>query len=164
VVHVTGENVNEQDQSPETDKSPGSSQPSMSRDEWREQRHAEREARWQGRAERWSRHSGRSGLVWGVILILLGIVFFLQNSGIAVALNWWAVFILIPAFWSFVRAWESYREHGRLTRRAASSAVGGTLLTVVALVFLFNIGFGTLWPLLLIAGGVALILTGFVPA
>jgi hypothetical protein len=145
--------MNEQNQSPETDKGPDASQPPMSRDEWRERRHA----------ERWRHNSGRSGLVWGLILIVLGIVFFLQNSGVPVTLNWWAVFILIPAFWSFAGAWDSYREHGRLTRRAASSAVGGTLLTVVALVLIFNLAFSTLLPILLIAGGLALILTGFVP-
>ena len=155
--------MTEQPQTPEPQGSPSSSTPPMSRDEWRERRHADREARWHERSERWHRHSGRSPLVWGVILILLGIVFFLQNSGIQIALNWWAVFILIPAFWSFVGAWDSYREQGRLTRRAAGAAVGGTLLTVLALVFLFNLGFSTLWPVLLIVGGLALILTGFVP-
>ena len=155
--------MNEQQPTPEAKNSPASKPPPMSREEWRDQRHADREARWHDRAERWQHHRGRSSLVWGGILIVLGIVFYLQNAGILIAFNWWAVFILIPAFWSFIGAWDSYREQRRLTRRAAGAMVGGTLLTVLALMFLFNVAFTSLWPLLLIVGGVALILTGFVP-
>ena len=36
-------------------------------------------------------------------------------------------------------------------------------MTVLALVFLFNLAFSTLWPVLLIVGGLALILTGIRP-
>ncbi|HET6846436.1 MAG TPA: hypothetical protein VFH29_06345, partial [Anaerolineales bacterium] len=108
--------------------------------------------------------SRRSGLVWGAILIVLGIVLFLQNRGVHVLLNWWAFFILIPAFYSFMGAWDAYRAQGRLTRRAAGAAVGGTLLTVLALMLLFETAFTALWPILLIVAGLALILTGFVPA
>ena len=155
--------MTEQQQPPETQNTPGSNEPPMGRGDWREQRREQREARWHDRAERWRHRSGRSGLVWGGVLIVLGIVLFLQNKGIPVPLNWWANFILIPAFWSFVRAWDTYREESRLTRRGAGALVGGTLLTVLALVFLFNIEFNTLWPVLLIVAGLALLLTGFVP-
>jgi UDP-N-acetylmuramyl pentapeptide phosphotransferase/UDP-N-acetylglucosamine-1-phosphate transferase len=155
--------MTEQQQTPESQNSPASNPPPTRRDEWRDRRRADREAHWQERAERWQHRRGRSSLVWGGILILLGIVFYLQNAGFLIAFNWWAVFILIPAFWSFIGAWDSFREQRRLTRRAAGAMVGGTLLTVLAVMFLFNMGFTPLWPLLLIVGGAALILTGFVP-
>jgi hypothetical protein len=146
---------------PSPTPSPGTPTPEYR--DWREQRRAEREARWEARSERWRRHGGRrSSLLWGCILILLGLVLFLQNAGIPLPLNWWAVFIFIPAFWSFVGAWDSYHDEGRLTRRAAAALVGGVLLSVLALVFLFNLAFSSLWPILLIVGGVALLLTGFV--
>lgn len=148
----------------EQNQTPGSTPPPAGRGDWREQRRLERDARWEERAERWRHRSNRSGLVWGSVLILLGVIFFLQNSGIALTFNWWAIFIFIPAFWSFVRAWDGYREENRLNRRTAGALVGGTLLTVVALVFLFNLSFSWLWPLLLILGGAALIMTGLIPA
>ena len=85
--------------------------------DWREQRRAERlarrEARWQWRAK----HS--TSWIGGAILILLGVVFLLQNMGIPFLANWWALFILIPAFWAFVAAWDSYQDNGRLTRGGA---------------------------------------------
>lgn len=148
----------------ETPKPPESNPSPTGGADWRELRRQEREARWRDRAERWGHRSGRAGLVWGAILIVLGIVLFLQNRGVPVLLNWWAFFILIPAFYSFMGAWDAYNAEGRLTRRAAGSAVGGTLLTVLALMFLFEIELSALWPILLIVAGIALILTGFVPA
>lgn len=155
--------MTEQQQAPETPNTPGSNPPPMGRGDWREMRREEREARWRDRGDRWRHRSSRSGLVWGGILIVLGLVMFLQNRGIPVMLNWWVIFILIPAFWSFLGAWDTYREEHRLTRRAAGSLVGGTLLTVLALVLLFNFAFNSLWPILLIVAGIALILTGFIP-
>ena len=83
----------------------------------------------------------------------------LEEMGIPFLANWWALFILIPACWAFVAAWESYQNNGRLTRGGAGSLVGGALLTLLALVFLFNLDFDLFWPLLLIAGGVLWIST-----
>jgi hypothetical protein len=152
--------MNEPDKSTNPGETPASQPPR----DWREMRREEREKRWAARAERWEKHGGgRSGLIWGVILILLGGVFMLQNAGFRMTDNWWAIFILIPAFWSYVGAWDSYREGNRLTRHAAGKLTGGVLLTVIALVFLFGVAMESVWPLLLIVGGVALILTGMVP-
>jgi hypothetical protein len=116
--------------------------------DWREQRRAGRSFAWIG----------------GAILILLGVVFLLQNMGIPVLANWWALFILIPAFWAFVAAWDSYQDNGRLTRGGAGSLAGGTLLTILALVFLLNLNVGLFWPVLLIVGGVVLLVTTLLPA
>ena len=128
---------------------------------WREQRRAERQAR---REARWQRRAGRSyAWIGGAILILLGVVFLLQNMGIPFLANWWALFILIPAFWAFVAAWDSYRDNGRLTRGGAGSLAGGTLLTILALVFLLNLNVGLFWPVLLIVGGLVLLVTALLP-
>ena len=74
--------------------------------------------------------------------------------------NWWAVFILIPAGWAYVGAWDIYQDNGHFTRGGASSLTVGILLTLLAFVFLLNIAVNLFWPVLLIAGGVALLLTG----
>lgn len=149
--------MNDQNQNPNSDPN---TPPSEYRD-WREQRRAERMAR---REARWRRRAGRPyGWIGGAILILLGIVFLLQNLGIPFLMNWWALFILIPAFWSYVAAWEIYQDHGRMTRGVADSLTAGILLTLLSLVFLMNLAIGLFWPVLLIAGGLALLTTGLLP-
>jgi hypothetical protein len=129
--------------------------------DWREQRLAERmarrEARWQRRA--WRPH----GWVGGAFLILLGIIFLLQNMGMPILANWWALFILIPAFWSFIAAWNMYQYSDRLTRGVAGSLTLGILLTLLSLVSLVNLAVGLFWPLLLIVGGVVALVTAWLP-
>ena len=140
---------------------PQPSTPPPASTDWREQRRAERMARHQ---ERWERHSSRRhGWIWGLILIFLGVALLLDNLGIPVLANWWAVFILIPAVWAFIGAWDIYHDNNRLTRRASISLTVGVLLTILAFVFLLNFAVGLSWPVLLIAGGVALLMTGLIP-
>jgi hypothetical protein len=82
---------------------------------------------------------------------------------IPVLANWWALFILIPAFWAYVSAWDNYQDANRITRRVTGALILGLMLTALALIFLFNVAGGFLWPALLIVGGVALLLTAVVP-
>ena len=97
----------------------------------------------------------------GAILILIGVVFLVRNiTGIRID-NWWAVFILIPAIVSLGNAWRDYqRNEGRLTAAARGSLVGGLVLVTVALVFLFNLSWGTIWPVFLILAGLGGVLAG----
>jgi hypothetical protein len=89
------------------------------------------------------------------------VIFLLENLGIPFLANWWALFILIPAFWAYVAAWEIYQDHNRLTRGGASSLTMGILLTTLSLIFLLNLIVGLFWPILLIAGGLVLLGTAF---
>jgi len=98
-------------------------------------------------------------------LIALGLIFLAQNFHIATFQNWWAIFILIPAVGAFNTAWRRYQAAGgRLASDAVSALVGGLILTIVALAFLFNLGLNAslLWPVLLIIGGAALLLRGMI--
>jgi hypothetical protein len=81
------------------------------------------------------------GLTWvaGVILILLGVAFLLQNIGtFSIPLeNWWALFILIPALGAFDTARRIYRKSGnQFTASACSSALGGVILTLITASFI----------------------------
>jgi hypothetical protein len=166
--------MNEQNQEPILDpnapaSSPGGqpsgappSTPPPDYRDWREQRRAER---WARREARWQRRAGRHyGWIGGAILILLGVAFLLQSLGLPFLANWWALFILIPAFWAFVAAWESYQNNGRLTRGGAGSLAGGVLLTILALAFLLNLNIGLFLPVLLIVAGLVLLGTALLPA
>jgi hypothetical protein len=112
------------------------------------------------------RDRGRRGLApnhynWmgGVVLILLGCVFFLQNAGVRILNdNWWALFILIPSGGLLIGAWNMYRAHGRFTRAVAGMVTGALAPLAVALIFLFNLDWGTVWPVFLIVAGAGALL------
>jgi hypothetical protein len=129
--------------------------------DWREQRRAERLARREARRQKYGTHP--FGWFGGAILILIGLIFLLQNLGYQVLLNWWALFILIPAFWSFVAAWNIYQSNRRLTQSAVASLAVGILLTILAIIFLINLTFGVFWPVFLILGGLILIVSALIP-
>ncbi len=109
-------------------------------------------------------HHRRAGgnLIPGIVLIVIGGIFLLSNlTGLSIN-NWWALFILIPAFSNFQNAWRSYQRHGRLSRGARGSITGGLILTLVAATFLFDfLTWGVVWPLFLVILGLSALLGGW---
>jgi hypothetical protein len=131
------------------------SHPSTGSQDWRQMR---REARQERRAARRS-GSYAGGWVGGAILVLIGLVFLLNNTGAFNLENWWALFILIPAIGAFGAAWNNYQSSGgRLTAAARGPLIGGFVLVLISVVFLFGLDFGLVWPFILILGGIALLL------
>jgi uncharacterized membrane protein len=106
--------------------------------------------------------SPRPAWIAGSVLILLGIVFIVQNiAGLSLG-NWWALFILIPAIGSLMTAFRMYeRNDRRFTSASRGPLIGGLVLLAIAAVFLFNLDWGKVWPLILILGGLGLLLTSF---
>lgn len=99
-----------------------------------------------------TRESERKGQsLWpGLILIAIGSYFLLLNFTDFRLDNWWALFILLPAFSSLEKARNEYRASGQMNK-AVRSALGGALITgLVAAAFLFNLDWGLIWPLFLI--------------
>jgi hypothetical protein len=94
--------------------------------------------------------------VVGVVLILIGAIFLAQDL-IDLNLNWWALFILIPAVGSLANVWGIYRAQGRLTAATRGPLVGGVALLLVAGIFLFGLSWGTMWPLFLIVVGMGVL-------
>jgi hypothetical protein len=107
-------------------------------------------------------HSPRPAWIAGSVLILLGIIFIIRNvAGLSLG-NWWALFILIPALGSLVTAFRMYERNGRrFTSASRGPLIGGLVLLAVSAVFLFNLDWGKVWPLILILGGLGLLLTSF---
>lgn len=106
-----------------------------------------------------TRRAGFTGGGWigGAVLIIIGLVFLLNNTTNFNLENWWALFILIPAFGAFASAWNNYQASGRLTSAIRGPFIGGLVLLFVSLTFLFGLDFGLLWPIFLILGGIALL-------
>ena len=108
---------------------------------------------------------GKTNPSWigGAILMLVGVIFLIQNLTNFSLNNWWALFILIPAVSSFNRAYRVYTADGRFSANARGALIGGLVFTFVAFVFLFNLNFGTLWPVFLILGGIGLLINAVLP-
>jgi hypothetical protein len=98
----------------------------------------------------------RTGWATGILLILIGVIFLIQNLTTVPLHNWWAVFILIPAVSSFSRAWEIYQTQDyQFTRGVTRSIFTGLLFVTITVVFLFNLDWNLIVPLLLILLGVS---------
>jgi hypothetical protein len=110
------------------------------------------------------RHGGNSSTwIWAFVLIAVGVVFLLQNTG-TIAFghwNWWALFILIPAVGSFASAFSMYRAEGKVSSAARGSLIGGFVLLAVAVMFLFDLDWGKWWPIFLIIGGLGALAGSF---
>jgi hypothetical protein len=105
-------------------------------------------------------HRDGQGASWivGAVLIVLGIVFFLEQGGyVTLAGNWWALFIYLAAAAVFVNMWRAYRATGEFGRQATGSLVWGLVLTVVASIFLFDLVWDRWWPAILVAVGAGII-------
>ena len=95
-----------------------------------------------------------------MILIGIGAFFLLNNFTDFQLNNWWALFILIPAFGSLGNFMRAYRKDGRLSGEARGSLIGSMILFFVTSIFLFELDWGTVWPVFLIIGGVGALLSG----
>jgi len=101
------------------------------------------------------------GWMAGLAIIAVGVIFLVSNFTGYTLNNWWALFILIPGIVSFVNAWNAYRQDGRWSKRARGGLIGGLIITFVAVIFLFNLDWGKVWPFFLILGGLAAFLGGW---
>jgi len=127
---------------------------------WRAERHNEQ------RLRREELRAGRPEITWifGGVLIIIGIFVLLQNMKIVSLNNWWAFFILIPAIGAFASAWRAYQNtQGHLTVAARGSLMVGFILTMVTAIFLFNLNWMILGPVLLILAGIGILINAIIP-
>jgi uncharacterized membrane protein HdeD (DUF308 family) len=105
------------------------------------------------------RHRRRAGppIFAGLILILLGVLLFLENQGIVASDVWWQYFLiglgvifLVDGLVRFGREKQRGSIWGRIT--------AGLILIGIGIVFV--IGLTNWWPMILVALGAAIVLTG----
>ncbi len=123
-------------------------------------RHADRSQR---REERRAARASLGSSTWiaGVILVILGAFFLLQNTGTVLfpSENWGALFILIPAFGAFDRAIRLYRASGdRWIMKARSALMIGLGLLVLTGILLFEVDMTIVGPALLVLVGLAVLI------
>ena len=101
----------------------------------------------------------------GVVVILVGLLFLAREHGYNLDFlsirNWWALFILIPAVAMTARVVSRVRRIGRFDADAAGTTVGALATGLVATLFLLDLNFGKWWPVFMVLGGVAILLSGF---
>ena len=100
------------------------------------------------------------GWVPGLVLIGIGALFLINNFTDFHLNNWWALFILIPAFGSLGNFMRAYRKDGRINSEARGSLIGSLILFFVASIFLFGWNWGAVWPVFLIIAGIGALLSG----
>jgi hypothetical protein len=107
--------------------------------------------------------ANRNGAVFGgIVLVGLGVIFLLQNFGWFYIGNWWALFILLGTAGAWGSAWHIYHNNGqRITPAVTGAFVGGMFPLAVALIFLFDLDWGTMWPIFLIIAGVSVLSRSF---
>ena len=105
----------------------------------------------------------RDRWVVGLILIVLGAIFFLQNLGLELPANWWAAFLLLPAAAAAINGVRTFNRESRLSGNAAASLAIAAVLVVAAVVLLLDIrvNWDLIWPLVLIAIGLGIVLRSF---
>lgn len=102
-----------------------------------------------------------SGAVWGLILIIGGLILIGQQLGwLGPRYNWWALFILAPALASFGSAFTSLQNTGKFSAAVRGGLGGGIVLLTLSLMFLFGLDWSIWWPLMVAAGGLAVFLEG----
>lgn len=92
----------------------------------------------------------RDSLVWGLILIALGVTFLLTNSGVwpnDTLRHWWPMFVVISGLGSLVAA----RGPRGVGSAVMTAAIGGWLL--VATNDWYGLGWTRSWPLVFVAVG-----------
>jgi len=97
-------------------------------------------------------------LIAGLGLIVLGVAFILENAGVMVYSSWWAMFLFIPAIGSFAAAWKTYQADGVLSGAVRSEIIAGLVISFIAVMVLFNLNWGLLWPIFIIIAGVSMLL------
>ncbi len=119
--------------------------------DWREFRREQR----QEMRERRSRDPLR-GLFWGLVLIMIGILFFINlQQGISWDVLWKYLLIGLGAIFiidGLAHYWSPAYHYGKFGR-----FIPGVVLLFVGLAFLFN--FSQWWPIVLIAVGVIILLS-----
>ena len=128
---------------------------------WESQHQYEKQEKHEKHEKSEKGEKGRGGDITGIvtgglILIWLGISFYLAQTGYASWGNWFAVFLLGIGVIIILQGLIRYGQgRGSFT----GSLIGGVILILIGAAFYWGFQFGSLWPLILVAIGVAVLVS-----
>lgn len=97
----------------------------------------------------------------GAFMVFMGAIFLMGAFGITFAgRSPWVLMALLPVYWIGMAAYRCYQEEGRLTRRVIGIAIFAVLPLTYMTALVLGYPVSGLWPLSIIAVGVAFILLG----
>lgn len=124
--------------------------------------------------------SGQARVGGALILIALGIVFFLGQAKILnYGSNWWVIFLAIPGLVLLWAAFTTYQHAGVFNRRVGAQVIPGAILILLSIIFIIDptwsftrglnfdipflrgINWDRIWPWALIVVGAALLYQAF---
>jgi hypothetical protein len=102
-----------------------------------------------------------SGIFWGLILIMIGAIYFAHSQNYLQEADWWDYVVLglgiVFLLEAFIRGVMPEYRGGAWGR-----VVPGLILTLVGLYLIYGLAIGTWWPIILIAAGLIIILGALV--
>jgi hypothetical protein len=105
------------------------------------------------------RYRGDGSWVLGLALIVVGGILLAQQFIGLRLVNWWALFLLIPAFGAFQSTARHFQERGTaLSGSVTGSFITGLALLAVTVIFLFGLDWSTVWPIFIILAGIGALL------
>ena len=142
---------------------PGPTAPSPPPWEMRHEKH-EKQEKYEKREKQEKHEKGRGGdiagaITGGLILVLLGLLFYLAQAGILKITwgNWWEYFIIGIGFILIIQGLVRYAQRGHAY---AGSFIGGIVLILVGFAFVSSVSY-SLWPLILVIIGLGAIASAF---
>jgi len=98
------------------------------------------------------RHAGRSRLVLGLFLLALGGAMLAVNLGYEIPTGWWRYF---PVPLIALGLWGLVLPGRHLDRSGAIWLLATGLYCLIGVFNLFSLGWGTAWPIFVIASGLS---------
>jgi hypothetical protein len=99
----------------------------------------------------------------GFSFLLMGVIFLVQNLTGWQMDDWWYLFLIVPAFASFITAWQRSKESEQIQSwRILRPLALGLFLLAMMFVLIFNLGWFMIPAGLLLIAGILLIVGVFI--
>jgi hypothetical protein len=98
-----------------------------------------------------------------LVFIAIGVLYLLHQFDIMPTFtNWWALFLLLPGVGVLSAALGAYRQSGgQWTAEVTGLFIGGLLFVLMTAVFLFELNYGWIMPIILIGAGLLMLIRPF---
>src|ERR1700741_307254 len=96
--------------------------------------------------------NNRKSFPFGLIFIVLGVIFLLRNFDIIdIGHRWWTLFFLLPITYLMTDILQRRKSNqGKIPPEARGSMIGLITLVTVMTIFVLELNWGMVWPVFII--------------